>query len=679
MSFEIEFDYRFDTNGFFDDPERRAALEAAGDIWEELILDDFEEVPAGVEFSVLNPQTGANETIVLDTAIDDLIIFVGSQSLTEVGPIAFGGFTGADAQGDAFSSRISSNFRDQGPVTDFEPWAGTITFDSDFDFSFSIDDPVPGQVDFISVVLHEIGHVLGLGTSPIFREIGIGAQFDSPNALAVNQGNPVPLETDLVHVLDGFNGDTVLLDPIINPIAINGGRNLPSDIDLALLADIGFEIEGFTAQGSTPEIATDTDEVVFGTILADSISGFAGNDQLQGNSGNDELAGNAGDDVLLGEVGNDELFGNAGNDQIQGGPGSDRLAGGADNDSLFGEAGNDTFIINPNDGEDTIGDFVVAEDTIEVAADFGFANGEEVLDAIDLTGNSSLGGFFSQLPLGLGTTVTIFHDAALDATSFAIAESEPILQNSAPAFTSPNTISIAEETIEVLTLAADDADGDALSFSISGGADQAAFTIADPLTGILTFQIAPDFEAPSDADGDNAFAVEVAVTDGINAPTVQILTVTVTDNSEDNPADNPDTPDPAVPDSPDNPDTPEPEVPATSEPSEIPDALINLDVDGVEDLVPSVDVLNIFRILAGAPQAVVISDSVDASQQDIVDAVNEFPNLGLDVDNSGEVAASVDVLNIFRVLAGAPQAVVISDGVDASQQDIVDAVNELLA
>lgn len=693
MSFDIEFDYRFDTNGFFDDPERRAAIEAAGEIWEELILDEFEDVPAGVSFTALNPETSQPETIVLDTAIDDLVIFVGSQSIAEVGTIALGGFTGSDAEGDAFGARVSSNFRGQGPVTDFEPWAGTVTFDSDLDFSFSIDDPVPGQIDFISVALHEIGHVLGLGTSPIFREIGIGAQFDGPNALAVNQGNPVPLEADLVHVLDGFNDNTVLLDPQLNPIATSGGRNLPSDIDLALLADIGFEIEGFTAQGSTPAIATDTDEVVFGTILADSVSGFAGNDQLQGNAGNDDLSGNAGDDILFGEVGDDNLSGDAGNDQIQGGPGSDSISGGAGNDSLFGEAGSDTFFIEPNADEDAIGDFVVGEDTIAIAPDFGFADGADVLTAIELTGATTTGGLFTQLDLGLDTTVTIFHEEALTATDFAIAvnepapdpeptpepapeptpspDPEPVIQNIAPTFTSAVSVLIVEGVTEVLTLTADDQEGDELAFSIVGGADQEAFAIADPLTGALVFQATPDFEIPGDADGNNVFAVEVAVTDGTNEPVVQALAVMVTDDLVDNPE--PDTPEPEIPDPIADPDPLAPEIPNLPEE---PDTLTNLDIDGVGGLVPSVDILNIFRVLAGAPQAVVVPDGV--SQQAVSDAVNALSEMGLDVDGSGDVVAAVDVLNIFRVLAGAPQAVVIPDGIAVSQQDVVNAVSEFL-
>ncbi|MEO0948263.1 MAG: hypothetical protein AAFY11_08985 [Cyanobacteria bacterium J06641_5] len=113
---------------------------------------------------------------------------------------------------------------------------------------------------------------------------------------------------------------------------------------------------------------------------------------------------------------------------------------------------------------------------------------------------------------------------------------------------------------------------------------------------------------------------------------------------------------------------------------EVTDEVINppddlaLDVDGSGEVVAAVDILNIFRVLAGAPQAVVVPDGVD--QQEVVDAVEAFEDLALDVDGSGEVVAAVDILNIFRVLAGAPQAVVVPDDVD--QQEVVDVVNALI-
>src|SRR3954470_3629183 len=44
--FSINFDYRFDRAGFFDRPERRAALEAAAATWSARLTNDFLRVPA---------------------------------------------------------------------------------------------------------------------------------------------------------------------------------------------------------------------------------------------------------------------------------------------------------------------------------------------------------------------------------------------------------------------------------------------------------------------------------------------------------------------------------------------------------------------------------------------------------------------------------------------------------
>lgn len=103
--------------------------------------------------------------------------------------------------------------------------------------------------------------------------------------------------------------------------------------------------------------------------------------------------------------------------------------------------------------------------------------------------------------------------------------------NSAPVFTSAATVSATEGTASSFyTAAATDADGDAVTFSISGGADQSLFSITPQ--GALSFLGAPNFETPGDADGDNAYTVTVTATDG--AASVNLtLTATVTDAAED--------------------------------------------------------------------------------------------------------------------------------------------------
>ncbi|WP_299567061.1 hypothetical protein [uncultured Sulfitobacter sp.] len=398
MSFSIAFDYRFDPTGFYDDPAVRAVMDRAAEIWSGLIEDDFDEVRAGTTFSIANPSvSGQRETITLDEDIDDLLIFAGARDISALGR---GGFAGTDAEGDVLRSRISDDFRNGGPVTDFEPWAGVVVLDLRYDWSYDLDGPVAGKNDLLTTVLHEIGHILGIGTAPAFDALVVDHAFTGVNAVAANGGTDVPLEEDHGHVQNGHDGGEVLLDPV----TMTGTRKLPGALDLAMLADIGYEIAGYTAQGSTPPLATMGEETVFGTLLDDLIEGLAGDDQLQGDLGDDtllggegddtafgqegddwleggpgadQLQGNAGHDTLLGSAGSDTLFGQDGNDFIRGGPGDDFLLGDTGDDTLRGGLGDDSIrtgdgsdrvVIEPGMGSDTVYDFTFGRDTLDIAA-----------------------------------------------------------------------------------------------------------------------------------------------------------------------------------------------------------------------------------------------------------------------------------------------------------------------
>ena len=113
--------------------------------------------------------------------------------------------------------------------------------------------------------------------------------------------------------------------------------------------------------------------------------------------------------------------------------------------------------------------------------------------------------------------------------------------NNAPAFTSSETFNPAENQTTVGTVEAsdDDMDDEITGYVLSGGADQTLFSIGST-SGVLTFQAAPDYEDPQDADTDNAYEVTVQVTGGTEGRVLtatQTITVTVM-----NVAEQPDTP-----------------------------------------------------------------------------------------------------------------------------------------
>ena len=186
---------------------------------------------------------------------------------------------------------------------------GTFTIDlpsvlnDRFFFSDSLDfdaNPgAPGQIDFLTLAAHELGHVLGfLGLS--FEGFVENNQFIGANAVAANGGNPVPL-ADGVHTEGG---------DLLSPSISSNTREPLTEVLVAILQDLGVSL-------------------VEASNAADVLYGFQqNNDFLVGLGGEDQLFGFSGDDTIFGGDGNDTIFGGAGNDQINGGAGADILDGG---------------------------------------------------------------------------------------------------------------------------------------------------------------------------------------------------------------------------------------------------------------------------------------------------------------------------------------------------------------
>ncbi|HEX9965438.1 MAG TPA: cadherin domain-containing protein [Allosphingosinicella sp.] len=109
--------------------------------------------------------------------------------------------------------------------------------------------------------------------------------------------------------------------------------------------------------------------------------------------------------------------------------------------------------------------------------------------------------------------------------------------NEAPVITSSGggasgAVSVAENSLAVVTVASSDAEGSARTYSIVGGADAARFTI-NPQTGALQFVAAPDWELPADSNQDNVYAVVVRASDG-QLFDDQALSVTVANRVDGN-------------------------------------------------------------------------------------------------------------------------------------------------
>lgn len=249
--FNIELDYRFDTIGWFT-PEKRNALEAAARIWETIIQDDFPDIPAGTQtFGVINPVTGRLlEGVTNHSVIDDILILVGAGDL---------GYSGSSANGSPVLAQAAPGGIQEPRITGnvFQPWMGSIAFDVDgggsptqwfFDPTPNThSDLPPDRIDFLSTALHEIGHILGIGSSRAFIQLTDyiypapypDRGFFGSSARAVNGGRPIPLSGG--HIQEGyeFNGSgETLMDVEI----AKGVRTLPTVLDIAILDDIGYSV-----------------------------------------------------------------------------------------------------------------------------------------------------------------------------------------------------------------------------------------------------------------------------------------------------------------------------------------------------------------------------------------------------------------------------------------------------
>ena len=99
-------------------------------------------------------------------------------------------------------------------------------------------------------------------------------------------------------------------------------------------------------------------------------------------------------------------------------------------------------------------------------------------------------------------------------------------QNTAPDFTGVIDYAVDENTLDIATFQATDAEGDNITYSISG--DDASLLSIGGSSGILAFQSSPDFESPQDADQDNIYSVTVSASDGQLTSSLGII-ITVND------------------------------------------------------------------------------------------------------------------------------------------------------
>ena len=261
----IEIDYSYDTNGWFNPAERRLALEKAAEFYENLIsdtllrIDPSEFSQASWTVSVRNPQTGGTVSLTNPVVPEDtIIVFAGARELG--GNVrGQGGNSGYSAGGfNSWFSRIrargnpGADVSQPSQATDYAPSFGFVSFDTTTDFNFSLTQNLSGT-DFIPVALHELGHVLGIGIADSWDNLISGSVFTGPASNEAAGGNPA------VQAGGGHFNQSVSNKPAYGSFGTPHGTSAPvmmrpslesisgiltvaSDLDLAALVDIGWEV-----------------------------------------------------------------------------------------------------------------------------------------------------------------------------------------------------------------------------------------------------------------------------------------------------------------------------------------------------------------------------------------------------------------------------------------------------
>ncbi|WJW74268.1 matrixin family metalloprotease [Thiohalobacter sp. IOR34] len=249
----INFDFSYDTNNFFSDPTSKSVLQAAGSFFEGIIQDDLTAIASGggndFQAKFNDPATGTLVTLPnFSVAADTLTVFAGGRSLGS-GTLGIGGPGGFAVSGTTSFVDNAVTRGEQGDTlgasaTDFAPWGGAITFNTDTSWYFDTDpstlESFSGN-DFYSVALHELGHLFGIGTADSWDNLIVGSDFTGPAATAVYGGN-VPLE-DSGHWAEGTQGmvDGLAQEAAMDPTLLVGSRKRFTDLDVAALSDIGWE------------------------------------------------------------------------------------------------------------------------------------------------------------------------------------------------------------------------------------------------------------------------------------------------------------------------------------------------------------------------------------------------------------------------------------------------------
>ncbi len=263
----IVLDYSYDTGDYFTDERKYIAEQAAYAFESRLGSESFGQLdPAhyssSLDFwvSTKNPTTmaGLNIDPGVDTDEgnsfgdeDTIVILMGAKAVGTTNQ-----YLAVANSGFGYSGVADGTFLDywndtRNSTTNFDSVGGSISFNSsysfyeDTDLTTHSDATTSGKPDFYSVMAHEIGHIMGFSTVwDAWNNDLSGSNWTGTNGKAAYNNQNIPMDSASKSHFGTLTTSHINCDchPSMNTTSPNNTRRGFSELDFALLKDIGYSI-----------------------------------------------------------------------------------------------------------------------------------------------------------------------------------------------------------------------------------------------------------------------------------------------------------------------------------------------------------------------------------------------------------------------------------------------------
>ncbi|WP_051285289.1 matrixin family metalloprotease [Nisaea denitrificans] len=255
------------------------------------------------------------------------------------------------------------------------------------------------------VLMHEIGHVVGLADSSNSESIMNPALDGDPTLSATDKSNLDALYTNLPE--NTVTNATPTTEPSSGQVTGTSGNDYLTGAETADTLSAGSGQDVLSGNGGTDYLfGGNGNDLIYGNKEIDYLAGGSGNDTIFGGQnsgtaradasglmrqqdGTETIYGGTGEDLIYGNYGNDIIYGGSGNDTIYGGQNEDTIFGEAGNDMIFGNLGNDT--LDGGSGSDTFM-FGSSNQGFDVINNFDRSEGDLIAFAGDHTTSSDSAG-----------------------------------------------------------------------------------------------------------------------------------------------------------------------------------------------------------------------------------------------------------------------------------------------